>query len=348
VEWDGWPDGTFERLFTHAEADATQGLQVHWAMRRHGGDRKGDLFSKTVEGGKKSKRTCLGIIKCDNPDCQIVIRPQTRPDGIENQLQRGCTCAAALRHFECDVTSILVHWLGGVKFSNYGQHAHRRPAHILHLSRDESRRFKEIVAAHPTVGPLNLIVGIPGINGPGESVADISDAFLNAGRVGKERLKLKHGSDAGGGDSFIAAFAKFSKEHPGFIIGSRIDEVSVISVQSDFMRSLLLNDYILDEPINGMVNDATHSWWRERNYLLMVTSAYCPELSCWVPGVLSFTNGASADHFTYHFLAVFQGIAREADSRKLEVKDELFAGVCCHHPFMIHLHIHFTDIQLHR
>ena len=92
--WDGWPDGTFERLFTHAEVDATQGLQVHWAMRRHGGDRKGDLFSKTVEGGKKSKRTCLGIIKCDNPDCQIVIRPQTRPDGIENQLQRGCTCAA--------------------------------------------------------------------------------------------------------------------------------------------------------------------------------------------------------------------------------------------------------------
>ena len=33
VEWDGWPDGTFERLFTHAEVDATQGLQVHWAMR---------------------------------------------------------------------------------------------------------------------------------------------------------------------------------------------------------------------------------------------------------------------------------------------------------------------------
>ena len=94
------------------------------------------------------------IIKCDNPDCQVVIRPQTRPDGIENQLQRGCTCAAALRHFECDVTSTLVYWLGGVKFSNHGQHAHRRPAHILHLSGEESRRFKEIVTAHPTVGPL--------------------------------------------------------------------------------------------------------------------------------------------------------------------------------------------------
>ena len=33
VEWNGWPDGTFERMFTYAEVEAMQGLQVHWAMR---------------------------------------------------------------------------------------------------------------------------------------------------------------------------------------------------------------------------------------------------------------------------------------------------------------------------
>ena len=63
---------------------------------------------------------------------------------------------------------------------------------------------------HPTVGPLGLIVGIPGLHGPGESVAEISDALLNSGRVGKERLKVKHVSDPLGGDSFILSFAKFS------------------------------------------------------------------------------------------------------------------------------------------
>lgn len=60
MEWDGWPDGTFERLFTHAEVEAVQGLQVNWAMRRHGGDRKGDHFSKTVEGGKSRNGHVLG------------------------------------------------------------------------------------------------------------------------------------------------------------------------------------------------------------------------------------------------------------------------------------------------
>ena len=94
------------------------------------------------------------------------------------------------------------------------------------------------------------------------------------------------------------------------------------------MGTLLLKDDALEGPLNGMVNDAAHGWWREQNSLLMVTSTYCLELCCWVPGVLSFTNDASAEHFTYHFLVVFQGIAREAESRKLEVMDELFASVC--------------------
>jgi hypothetical protein len=70
-----------------------------------------------------------------------------------------------------------------------------------------------LVNAHPIVRPLGLIVGVPGVAGPGESVAHISDVFLNAGRVGKEHLKLKKGSQVGG-DAFIASFAKFSAEHP--------------------------------------------------------------------------------------------------------------------------------------
>ena len=108
------------------------------------------------------------------------------------------------------------------------------------------------------------------------------------------------------------------------------------------MRTLLLKEYTLEGPINGMVNDAAHGWWREQNSLLMVTSTYCLELCCWVPGVLSFTNGASAEHFTYHFLAVFQGIAEEADLRKLEVRDELFAGV--HDSFNITLFFLVADV----
>ena len=171
-----------------------------------------------------------------------------------------------------------------------------------------------------------MIVGVPGINGPGESVADISDVFLNAGRVGKERLKIKAKSHSGG-DSLIAAFAKFSAEHPGFVIYSQLDSVTVISVQSSLMRSQLVKERLLEGPINGLVSDAAHGWWKERTSLLVVSSTYCPDLLCWVPGVLSYTNGASAEHFKYHFLGVIQSIAREAELKKHPIMDGLFAGV---------------------
>ncbi|TFK35257.1 hypothetical protein BDQ12DRAFT_668748 [Crucibulum laeve] len=110
------------------------------------------------------------------------------------------------------------------------------------------------------------------------------------------------------------AFAKFSAEHKGFVIHSKLDEVTVISLQTPFMRSQLIKDYILDEPVNGLVSDAAHGWWRD-------------ELLCWVPGVFSYSNGASAEHYKYHFLAVFYSMASEASDRQFEIFDRMFAGV---------------------
>lgn len=93
------------------------------------------------------------------------------------------------------------------------------------------------------------------------------------------------------------------------------------------MASQLISDDILEEPINGLVNDAAHGWWKEQNSLLMVTSVYCSELSCWVPGLLSYTNGASSNHFFYHFAILFERMAIEAEQREIVVQDDLFAGV---------------------
>jgi hypothetical protein len=60
----------------------------------------------------------------------------------------------------------------------------------------------------------------------------------------------------------------------------------------------------------------------------MITSVYSPELACWIPGIMSFTNGASAEHFKWHFLALFESIAEEVGWREMTtINDELFAGV---------------------
>lgn len=51
-------------------------------------------------------------------------------------------------------------------------------------------------------------------------------------------------------------------------------------------------------------------------------------MSRWIPGIFTYSNGATAAHYKIHFLTLFEGIAMEAESRQIQVTDELFAGVC--------------------
>ncbi|KAF8066481.1 hypothetical protein FPV67DRAFT_1417206 [Lyophyllum atratum] len=286
MDWDGWPDGEFEKDFTFRDFEESDHLKVHWAVRVGGGDRRGDIFASDWKGGKRSTRQCLGVLECDNPRCQVITRPKTTPKAIDTQLQGPCTsCGAKLIHELCGVKSQLWTWSGGVHYSNGGFHAHQR-----------------------------------------ESVADISDVFLNADRVSKERSKLKRGTELGG-DGFIAAFSIFCTERPNFVINHIFGPVTVISVQTLFMRSQIVKEELLDGPINGTVNDAAHGWWKERNSLLMITSTYCPTLFCWVPALISYTNGASAEHYQHHFDGVMQSTAREAERQKIPITDHMFAGV---------------------
>ena len=125
-DWDGWPDGTFERKFTFEEVYAFNNLQVHWATKSYG-VRGGNSFAEEWRDGKRLRRHCLGIIECDNPDCTIAIRPQTTPKGIERQLREGCQCGAILSHIRCPVRSTLWTYSKGVHFANTGNHNHARP-----------------------------------------------------------------------------------------------------------------------------------------------------------------------------------------------------------------------------
>ena len=165
------------------------------------------------------------------------------------------------------------------------------------------------------------------MEGPGKSAADISDILLNADRVSKERHKVKKG-EVQSADGLIATFSKFTLEHPNFIIHSNLGEQTVICLQTPFMQSQLVKNSHLEGAINGTVNNAAYGWWKEHNSLLMVSLTYCPDLLCWVPGVISYTNGASSAHFEHHFLAVFQSIAHEVELRNIVVADEIFVGVC--------------------
>ncbi|KAF9533317.1 hypothetical protein CPB83DRAFT_903260 [Crepidotus variabilis] len=325
---DPWIDGPFIHDFTHRQASVKGALQTHWAMRGGGGDRYGDDHAETPDKGKKATRTCLGVLQCDNADCDRAARPKTQSGQIAEQVEEGCECGARLYHQKCSVRQIIYTWADGKRFINEGHHTHARPP-VIHATRREEIEFSELVKQNPRSGPLQLMVGVPGFEGPGKTAADISEFYgTHGGRISKKRLQIKKTFEGpGGGDGFIATFAEFDREHPGFVVAEVFGDVTVISVQTDFMLENAVPVQVSDEPVNGFVNDAAHGWWGQKNSLLMVISAYSPTLHCWVPVLLSYTNGARGQHFLHHFLALFEGLAVQASRMRIEVSDCLFAGV---------------------
>ncbi|KAJ6461966.1 hypothetical protein DFH09DRAFT_1114122 [Mycena vulgaris] len=298
VEWDRWPDGDIEKLFSWDEFHAADELAVNWACEPLGGDKRGSDTADEWQNGKKAGRRCRGIIRCKNLVCSIIVRPQTRQRSIQKQLRERCR----------------------------GNHDHARPTHILHLTAGQRDKFRKIVEEHPTVGPLALLVGRPGIEGPQESVAEISSVLLNKDRIKAERRIVKR--QGNGPTSDIAAFAQFEKDSPGFVIFSQFGEVTIIVMQTPFMLAQLFKTQVIRrDAINGIVSDGAHGYFIEHAALLLMSSAYCLDLDCWVPGIMSYTNGATQEHFCLHFLAMFESMASYAEKQGTKITDKAFKNV---------------------
>ncbi|KAI0754060.1 hypothetical protein C8Q80DRAFT_1095345, partial [Daedaleopsis nitida] len=272
-EWDGWPDGTFERTFSIEEVEATKNLAVHWVCQTSGSKVGSDEADEWVNG-RKTERRCRGVISCENPSCDIL----------------------------------------------------------------EEQKFTEIVESHPKSGPLQLLVGVPTLNGPGKSVADISSVLVNKDRIAHELKKIRRGKAAtnSADDINLSDFSDFCQEHPGFVIHSVIRDIIVISMQQPLMLAELVKETrIVDDPVNGIVSDAAHGFWRQKSSLLIISSAYSLTLRCWIPGILSYTNGATSEHYRHHFLALFQSIARERRSRGWDTSNDAdFGNVRCTTPLL--------------
>ncbi|KAI0683879.1 hypothetical protein BC835DRAFT_1294808, partial [Cytidiella melzeri] len=294
--WDYWPDGDFTQVFSLTEYVSTNRLAEHWSNRNTG------ISVKTLQNqfgqGSTTSRSCLGVITCDNDSCKVVIRPQTHTNRIPSQLVE-CQCGELLRHHKCTVKARIHKFTSGVYYEHRGS------------------------------GPLALLVGVPTLYGPGQSAAEISSELANQDRLKAERRAVKTGQSSGG-DRFVAEFSQFCKEHPNLTIRPHLHVATVITIQSEFMASQLIKDTLVinpSDPVEGIVSDAAHGFWQERNHLLIVSSVYSPLLHCWVPGIMSFSNGASAEHYQHHFHTLFERMADQARKRSITLEFHHFSGV---------------------
>ncbi|KAJ6623169.1 hypothetical protein B0H10DRAFT_2011520, partial [Mycena sp. CBHHK59/15] len=289
--WDGFPDGDFCHLFSYTEAKALNNLMVHWPYSVLGGKPNQSATAETWQGGKTTRRKCHGVIKCENKSCAIIVRPQSTLARIQHQLSKDCRCGAALSHIPCPIISTLYSFKYGIYYENGGHHDHPRCTHRLHLFKLEKEEFQEIVTAHPRNGPLRLLVGVPGVNGPGKSVADISPVLMNTDRIKHERKQVLGKKNGKGADGVLADFAAFEKAHPGFIRQSTIGVVSVITMQTPFMAAQL------NEAVNGIVSDATYSFFLALNAMLFISSVYSHYRLHFLQLILSSWKSVSGEAF---------------------------------------------------
>ncbi|KAF9459977.1 hypothetical protein BDZ94DRAFT_1379047 [Collybia nuda] len=305
VVWDGWPDGLFECLYSFVEFRLANELAVHWACTPKGGDKRGDDKAEEWQRGKQTGRRCNGVLRCGNQFCTIVVRPQTRTAKIAQQLERRCKCGDKLRHEDCTV----ILWLNTFKYE----------------------RFDQIIFANPKAGLLALLVG----SGPGTSVAEISPVLMNADCIKAEKCRVTGGR--GTTREFVDNFSNFEAKHPGFVVYSQFGMTTVVILQTRFMLSQLVKEHIIEDAVNGIVSDAAHGFWRDKPNLLIISSTYCLALRCWVPGIMTYSNGASEKHYELHFRALFETMAEEAQRQDTEVTDDLFRNVSTCRILIYHL-----------
>ncbi|KIK53811.1 hypothetical protein GYMLUDRAFT_249999 [Collybiopsis luxurians FD-317 M1] len=273
--WDGWPSGRFALDLTHKEFLSTKGLQVHWATRNSGGDRIGQCNSVNIYGGKISTKQCLGVIHCTNPECKIVTWPHVNSKAYLICWDQVGNDSSTTKY----------------RYINGDAHTHSCLPHAIHFSKQEEEKFQSLVNRHPSLGPAALVVGPKTLDGFGPGAADIAQAARNP-------------------DFFSA----WQQQHPG-VVRTCItnDKVSVLSIQTEWMRDRMLPDTVTAGPLNGMVSDGAHGYWIDSSLVLIITSTFSEKLKVWVPNLFTYSDGTSAEHYRYHFKAVFESIAEVAN-----------------------------------
>jgi hypothetical protein len=323
ASWDSWINQPGVINLTFKQYMAFDLCKVHWACNPR--TVAGDPNSSLWEHGNLRQRNCLGVLICPESECPFVQRPLTRPSQLRKQLQRVICIRhqCLLNYITCDVQMQIWHWSGGIRVSINAPHRHPRPPEI-HLTSAQKNSFAKMVNERPELTPGQLIVGPSTLDGKHQSVTDISPVLINPMRVSYERQKVvRQSSQPFGPDNVIKAFASFQKDHPDFILDSTIGaDLTMIIMQTPWMRQQSVQFDEHSEPVNGFVTDAAHKFFKDG--YLFVNSIYSSVLRCWIPILFSYSNGASAEHYERHHRCLFEQMHLEcAEYDNQEVTDAM-------------------------
>ncbi|KAH7879467.1 uncharacterized protein C8R40DRAFT_992789, partial [Lentinula edodes] len=288
--WSGWPDGDVEFDVDWATFFASKELGVHWSYRSRG-IKGGSIAALNWQEGLTTERKCQGVFACDT--CKIrKLRAPTRDDKISAMKVNPPVCSVCggyMVHYSCAVRSRLYKWRDGVHYVN--------------------------------ATPSALAYGVSGPDGrPDVAAHEIAQPLINPDRVAKEArivqnvLRGQHGA-SGEASDFFQKLKDFRAEHPDFILCAQVDPVGIVSVASPWMRARF-------GTVLSIVSDAAHGFWKKRTDLLIISSVYNERLRCWTPGIFSYADGATSEHYRRHFLAANQIVVEQLEQAKILLSDD--------------------------
>ncbi|KAF5338688.1 hypothetical protein D9758_017577 [Tetrapyrgos nigripes] len=346
--WNGWPNGKFAIDLDHATYMKHGMLAVQWATRNCKGNngkknQKGSIHATTIAGGKESYKKCLGVLRCTNPQCQVITRPKIEKKILEAQcLNEYCICGFSLEHFDCGAMSFLIEYaqVGDdittrlYRYIHAGCHNHPRIPYTKHLTAQEAKDTRQHLGNNMHKKHLESYEGGETLDGPTPPAPQLAQKFANIETYRYETKKMTKGATAEVGWSFINQFHSWIQQHEDEV-QIRINTVGrepecVISFHSKWMQDQLLPKAELVEgplPLEGMLTDGAHKYWADPNAVLISTTTFNTVIDRWVPSMFSYANGVTTQHYHWHFTAVIEAIAEAAHEHNEKITDELFALV---------------------
>lgn len=139
-EWNCWPDGNIQCLFSLQDLRATNQLATNWVLETV--HTCGSARALTWQKGKELRRKCLGVIQCRGKTCHMRLAPATRGVERHRQLQHNCiVCSETLFLHSCGIESSLHLFRDGGYFIHRGSHTHTAFTHSSVHTPDGSLSF---------------------------------------------------------------------------------------------------------------------------------------------------------------------------------------------------------------
>ncbi|ESK81193.1 hypothetical protein Moror_2275 [Moniliophthora roreri MCA 2997] len=210
-----------------------------------------------------------------------------------------------LQQYPCSNVSTIVKYQGGVWYWNSTKHTHDIFVSRKRLAPQQQMCLEALLKANPTAKAAALQSRN---TVSGESLLDISNCFVNE-NVARNVVQNAQGPSLPSSNDFVSQFCVFQQNHPNFIIAEHmLNGIAVITCRTQWMAEWLIMVSKNPKELNGSVLDAAHGWFRVPASLLITTSIFSKSMQHWVPGIYSYSNGATAIHYEYHFLAMMRSM----------------------------------------